>query len=398
MIKILAVSFHYDKTSPGGAAKSFLNIIEGLNRTKNFHVERLSIKSIKKILNPFELMLYLNIPKIIKTINKVKPHIILTQTGPTLATIIAARIKKTPVINIIRDPNLICPKNVNIIDYGKACRGLINKKICFDCINYWRTLRTLIGNKPKGWQYGLKSEIASIGYKIRYYLCKNNIFLFNKAVVNLVASELMKSFLSTQINPGKLNIANITPIKERKFDDKIVKKKKQLLFIIPRYDASHKGLDFILRLSEYLPNGYKIIIVGGLIDTAKIKGIKSKISNIGYITRKKIDDLYKHSEITLVPSFFTEAFGRVIIESILNQTPVISSLNCGANEFFQNKPFLKILPLNISLWIKEINYMIENPYRITMEDTTQINEMFSIEKSIVDFSNLIKQILFKRKE
>ena len=398
MIKILAVSFHYDKTSPGGAAKSFLNIIEGLNRTKNFHVERLTIKSIKKILNPFELMLYLKIPKIIKTINKVKPSIILTQTGPTLATIIAARIKKTPVINIIRDPNLICPKNVNIIDYGKPCRGLINKKICFDCINYWRTLRVLIGNKPKGWQYGLKAEIANIGYKIRYYLCKNNIFLFNKAVVNLVASELMKSFLSTQINPGKLNIANIIPIKERKFDDKIVKKKKQLLFIIPRYDASHKGLDFILRLSEYLPNGYKIIIVGGLIDPAKIKGIKSKISNIGYITRKKIDDLYKHSEITLVPSFFTEAFGRVIIESILNQTPVISSPNCGANEYFQNKPFLKILPLNISLWIKEINYMIENPYRITMEDTTQINELFSIEKSIVDFSNLIKQILFKRKE
>lgn len=95
MIKILAVSFHYDKTSPGGAAKSFLNIIEGLNRTKNFRVERLSIRSIKKILNPFELMLYLNIPKIIKTINKVKPHIILTQTGPTLAIIIAARIKNT---------------------------------------------------------------------------------------------------------------------------------------------------------------------------------------------------------------------------------------------------------------------------------------------------------------
>lgn len=398
MIKILAVSFPYDKTSPGGAAKSFLNIIEGLNRTKNFRVERLSIKSIKKILNPFELTLYLNIPKIIKTINKVKPHIILTQTGPTLATIIAARIKKTPIINIIRDPNLICPKNVNIINYGKACRGLINKKICYDCINYWRTLRVLIGNKPRGWQYGLKSEIASIGYKIRYYLCKNNIFLFNKAVVNLVASELMKSFLSTQINPEKLNVANITPIKERKFDDNLVKKKKQLIFIIPRYDASHKGLDFILRLSRHLPNGYKIIIVGGLIDPAKFKGNKSKISNIGYVTRKKIDDLYKHSEITLVPSFFTEAFGRVIVESILNQTPVISSPNCGANFYFQNKPFLKMLPLDISLWINEINYMIENPYRITMEDTTQINELFSIEKSIDDFSNLIKQILFKRKE
>ena len=33
MIKILAVSFHYDEKSTGGAAKSFLNIIKGATIT-----------------------------------------------------------------------------------------------------------------------------------------------------------------------------------------------------------------------------------------------------------------------------------------------------------------------------------------------------------------------------
>ena len=393
MIKILAVSFHYDIRATGGAAKSFLNIIEGLNRNKNFHVERLSIKPIKKILNPLGLSLYLNIPKILKSIKKVKPDIIITQTSPAFATIIAARIMKKPLINIVRDPHLICPKYVNIIDYGVACKELKNKKTCFNCIDYWRTLRVIIGNRQKGWQYSFKASFASIGYKFRYNICKFNLFLFNKATVNLVASELMKSFLSTQVNLKKLKIVNITPIKEKKFNDNIVKKKKQLLYIIPRYEASHKGLDFILRLSEYIPKDYKITIIGGLIDVNKIKGKESRISNIGRIAGNKIDQLYKNSEITLVPSFFTEAFGRVIIESIINQTPVISSPNCGANAFFQNKNFLKIVPLKVQLWKKAIEEMIDTSYQVTKNDILSIYNQFSIDKSENDFQILIRSIL-----
>jgi glycosyltransferase involved in cell wall biosynthesis len=217
--------------------------------------------------------------------------------------------------------------------------------------------------------------------------------LFNKATVNLVATELMKSFLSTQINPRKLKIVNITPINEREFKDNIIKKKKQLLFIIPRYEASPKGLDFILRLSNNLPKGYTIVIVGSLLGKEKIKEVESKIINIGPVTENKINELYQNSEITLVPSFLTEAFGRVIIESISNGTPVISSPNCGANAYFKNKSFLKIIPINIQLWKNAIEKMIDERYQIPKNEILSIHKQFSIEKCVSDFKILMQSLL-----
>ncbi|KKM89483.1 hypothetical protein LCGC14_1248240 [marine sediment metagenome] len=67
-----------------------------------------------------------------------------------------------------------------------------------------------------------------------------------------------------------------------------------------------------------------MIIVGGLIPKKRLEGILSKVINFGPVTSDVLDRLYQSSKITSVPSFFTEAFGRVIIESIVNGTPVIT--------------------------------------------------------------------------
>jgi glycosyltransferase involved in cell wall biosynthesis len=393
MIKILAVSFPYDKTSPGGAAKSFLNIIEGLKEQKNFKVNRISLDNRKfrrKFTNPFGIAFYLFIPKIIRAINKVKPNIILTQTGAAFPTIVGGLIKKVPVINIIRDPHLICPKYVDIIDYGKACPNLIDRSTCYKCIDKWKTLRVLIGNRPKGWQNSIEATLSSLNYKIRYFFCKLNIFLFNHSTVNLVASELMKSFLSTTIKKEKIEIINITPIKNLDFYQSPIKE-KILLFIIPRYEPSHKGLDFILRLVNYIPRNYKIAIVGGVISPDKMRGKEEKILNYDHLIGNKLREIYQKAQLTLVPSFYTEAFGRIIIESLLNGTPVIASPNCGANKYFKNSDFLKVLPLNLPLWAKTIKQMIENPYNIKEEDIQSIIENFSINRSKQDFARIIKK-------
>jgi len=95
----------------------------------------------------------------------------------------------------------------------------------------------------------------------------------------------------------------------------------------------------------------------------------------------------------LVPTFCTEAFGRVIIESISNNTPVITSPNCGANSFFKNKDYLAVVPLKISLWINQINEFIENPPEITISDKNFLYKQFSLSKSKRDFSDLIKSMI-----
>ncbi len=86
-------------------------------------------------------------------------------------------------------------------------------------------------------------------------------------------------------------------------------------------------------------------------------------------------------------------FGRVIIESIINNTPVISSPNCGANSFFKNKDYLAVVPLKNSLWINKINDFIENPPAITINDITSLYKQLSLSKSKRDFYDLIKSML-----
>jgi glycosyltransferase involved in cell wall biosynthesis len=395
MIKVLTITFPYEARTAGGASKSFLRIIKGLKQSKEFRIEALILsvrKNLIKFYNPLEIGYFAFIPKIVKKINNFKPNIIITQTALALPSIIAGRIKKIPVINIVRDTSLICPKFVDIFNYGNSCPGLESKKICYNCINHWRTLRVLLGNRTKGWQNSLRSTYSTIGYKLLYFTCRMQLYLFNKASVNLVASNLMKSILSNKIRSEKIKVLNITPMEKKEIPSSI-NKKNQLLFLIPSYDSAHKGLSFVLNLSKYIPNNYKIIIVGAILASNKIRAFQQNIKNYGFTTGKQLENLFQSSKITLVPSFYTEAFGRIIIESILNKTPVISSPNCGANSFIENKDYLAKVPLKIPLWIHKINEFIENPPLISNNDINLLYDQFSINKSKLEFSDLIKSLI-----
>ncbi|MFW9829666.1 MAG: glycosyltransferase family 4 protein, partial [Candidatus Thorarchaeota archaeon] len=379
----------------GGAEKSIINISEGLKQIKDFKVEYYygqSHKIIQKIFSWISFEYYFLIPRILVVINEVKPDVIITQTRISFAATLGAILRNKPIINIIRDPSDFCPKFVNVIGYGKACPQVKNRKICYDCIKNWRSIRILIGNKPNGWSYSLRASMSNIAYMIRYFSCKLNLYLLKRASIILVASELMKSFLAFRVKSDKMRIVNITPIAEKEGVITTIKK-NQILFIIPSYDASHKGLDFVLRLAKKIPSGYKMIIVGNLISSSKLNNEKARITNYGRVSKEELNRLYQSSKITLVPSFFTEAFGRVIIESILNGTPVITSPNCGANSFLQDKEYVKVVPLKIQLWRETIERMIETPIKITNEERDLIYSKFSISRSIDEFSSLIKNII-----
>jgi len=204
----------------------------------------------------------------------------------------------------------------------------------------------------------------------------------------------MKSILSKNVKPNKIKVLNITPIKKSQISNSI-EKKNQLLFITNFFEENHKGLDFILRLSKFIPKNNKIVIIGRKLSAEKLKEFKSNIINFGYIMGDRLNNLYQTSKIYLIPTFSTEAFGRVIIESIMNKTLVISSPNCGANYYFEDKDFIKIVPLKTSLWIKAIKETLQNPYQITDKDVNLVYEPFSMQKCKDDFIELIASILIK---
>ena len=394
MFKVLIVSVRYGKESTGGAATSFMNIINGLEKDQNLKIKifsRSTTNLIKKFLDPLGISYYLYFFKIYSAIKSFKPNVIITQSRITFSAIFVAKLAKIPIVALIRDTSDVCPKHIDIIKYGIACTGLESRDVCYECIDFWRSLRVFIKNKPHGWQHTIRAITSNIIYKLRFFSIKLNLKLLNKADRVVVASELMKNILSNNIDRNKLNIINITPIKKRLSTDSI--KKNQLLFVIPSFEASHKGLDFISRISKLIPINYKILIVGGKLPLSELNISSSKIINYSHVSKTELASIYQQSKITLVPTFCIEAFGRVIIESIINNTPVISSPNCGANSFFKNKDYLAVLPLKISLWINKINEFIENPPEITTSDINSLYKQFSLSKSKRDFSDLIKSML-----
>ena len=388
-MKILVISEYSGTNNKGGASKSIVNIVNSLKDVENIQIKVLTQKFQNKLLRSVALDPYLSIPSIVKSILKFKPDVVITQSGIAFPTILVCILKKIPVIHIIRSTVDFCPKYVDITGYGKACLGIKDRKTCFKCINEWKTLRILIGNRSKGTEYSIRTSLVSILYKLRYFICSFHLYLIERANINVVASKLMVEYFSNKIDRNKFKITNMTPIQKQKII--IQPKITGLLFVRTDYETSHKGFDFIKRISKLIPKQY-IIVVGGS-DSIEEEGYPN-IINLSYISSKQeFFELLSKCLITLVPTFCTEAFGRVIPESLANRIPVISSPQCGANQFFEHKKFLKVVPLKLDLWIKAIEDIIQNPYVITNYDISQIYEQFSLEKSKKDFIKVIREVL-----
>ena len=220
------------------------------------------------------------------------------------------------------------------------------------------------------------------------------------AFVNVVASPLMKELVVKRIKSKRIVIRKITPIDSSKikisntlfskgFIEQIDKSKKVILYVIPRNEGGSKGYPFVKLLLNKLSMDYLVLVVGTLLD-----GLKKypNVINLGKLPMDNLYYLYQNANLTIVPSIYTEAFGRVILESLINKTPVITSRQCGANYLFKKKNYVKILALNVNLWLKEIEDFFKKPIEIPEEDIKKIENMFSPKECANQIIELINKL------
>lgn len=97
MVNILLVLPYSKKIAIGGAERSILNIVNGLKKNRDFHVDHFYC-SIHPLLQKTLVRLgfghFILIPKIVYAIKKYKPDIIITQNRIAFAATIAAKLKK----------------------------------------------------------------------------------------------------------------------------------------------------------------------------------------------------------------------------------------------------------------------------------------------------------------
>ncbi|MFX1393682.1 MAG: glycosyltransferase [Promethearchaeota archaeon] len=414
---------NFDPQNIGGAFKSNFAIINELShypnveikvlarKTKNIEKPKFSVKQINPILKTplnkinslikfFKINQYLSFIPIIREIKKFNPKVIIVQRDLTFSALLSGFLKKIPVINIIRDSMGLCPKFIDIIDGFNNCSELMTRKKCWKCINRWRTLRVILLDKPVGFHRSLISQLYTIYYKILYYITKLQLFFMKNVFINVVASPLMKKLALKRIKSERILVRKITPIDNtdikisnerinRKIIEKIEKSNKIILYVIPRNEGGSKGYPFVRLLLDKLPKDYLILIVGTLFDSLK-KFVN--VINFGKIPTSNLYYLYQKAKLTIVPSIYTEAFGRIILESIINNTPVMTSPQCGANYLFKKKKYVKILPLKVNLWLKEIEDFFKNPVEIPKDDIKKIENMFSPKECANQIIELINKL------
>ncbi|RZT21374.1 glycosyltransferase family 4 protein [Fictibacillus sp. BK138] len=348
--KILIVNSYYDPTVIGGAEISTQLLAEGLQN--NFEVFVLT--STKNKSNDI----------IIEEINGVK-------------------IYRMPIKNIYWPPEKEVKSN-----YTKLLWHLINT---FNPVQYNLLLKTITTIKPDIihtnnlmcigtyiWRIGKKLSIPVI-HTLRDYALIDPVK--NKTLSNIISKINIKRAQNIDFVVGISNFIykehtnkgffkNI-PV-DRIFNVVHTKKYKKTYLssntkglIIGYYGqlAENKGIQILIDIINNTKENLisKIYICGSGSFESKIKELSNFDKRIIFLGKTTKDEVYKlmaQSDLTIVPSIWNEPFGRVIIESYRQGTPVLGSNVGGIPEILVEKQILLASP-TYSDFIKKIIFFSE---------------------------------------
>ncbi|MEQ7201748.1 glycosyltransferase [Lactococcus lactis] len=142
----------------------------------------------------------------------------------------------------------------------------------------------------------------------------------------------------------------------------------KIISITCRYTIQHKGLDYLIKISSYLPPDWKISIAGTgtnkekkqFMDMIKLAGVESKFIIRGAVRGDELLRHYMHSSIYIMTSRW-EGSPLVLTEAMSFGLPIISFENSGALEILQNgKSGVIVEQGNVQEFSKQLNLMINN--------------------------------------
>lgn len=333
MIKILNINTFYYPRSAGGAEKMVQTLAEGLKGI-GFRVSVLSLSSendstycvngitvysckIRNLYLPYfvgkrrpnkiirSLWHIIDIynplsKKMVKDLlKKVRPDIVICHNmqGLSAAVWSALNENNVPFIQVLHDQYLLCHRNM-------FKNNTICNKQCILC------------------------KVMSIPYKLLSNYASAVIGVSNFILRKITSYGL---FALTPIKETIYNISEVYPRNRRRYDG----------FIHYGFIGSispNKGIERLMKafININIPNS-KLIIAGTgekkYLELLRKLYSDSRIEFLGYTSPS---DFFSKVDVTIVPSMWEEAFGKVIIESHYNGIPVIGSNLGGIPEIIED--------------------------------------------------------------
>lgn len=130
-----------------------------------------------------------------------------------------------------------------------------------------------------------------------------------------------------------------------------------------------------------------------------IKGcalLDSRIKVMGKLSPKELSDVYKKSDVMLVPSLWAEPFGRVVIEAAKYGLYVIGSNNGGIPEIIKCLGCGQICNVeDEDVFAKAIESAYTKSFEQTYKNILDKISIYSIDNQINNFKNIYSEILSK---
>lgn len=231
-----------------------------------------------------------------------------------------------------------------------------------------------------------------------------------KKIIKKCGSEIekqiyiVKNGLDISLFTQKLNEKEIKKVKsELKIDFD-----KKIILFVGRFDET-KGVEELLEAFKKLPNKEKciLLIVGshnfGEKQTSafeirikrNISEIKDNVRFTGFIPHNDVWKYYRIANVSVLPSIWEEPAGLTMVESILSETPLITTKSGGIPEYISEKDAILLdrdekLVNNISKSIEKV-LRDEEKWKIKVKEASKkAKENFSEEKYFLNFTKAIK--------
>ncbi|MDB9927568.1 glycosyltransferase family 4 protein [Flavobacteriaceae bacterium] len=284
------------------------------------------------------------------------PDILLTNnlTGFSTKAWGVAKNLNIKVVHTLRDYYLQCPKstkfknNLNCKNLCRVCKSLsIPKKIDSTSVNYLIGISNYVlqDHLHYGYFKEIPNKVIYNGFKIDKWKIDN------------------KTFTNTFGYIGQIN--------------------------------KSKGIELLLESFSLINDSSWTLLIAGNIDDEYLKKLK-KINNsvqITYLGYVESTSFFEMIDVLIVPSLWNEPFGRVVLESLINNKPVIASDKGGISELLSNNQNFVFTP-NVNCLLNLIKKIISNSNFLNEFKFDKLFlDKFKIEKTSQQYLAVFNQIL-----
>jgi len=168
--------------------------------------------------------------------------------------------------------------------------------------------------------------------------------------------------------------------------------------------TEHKGVEYLIKAARQIKA--EVIIAGDGPERKYLESLilKFKLTNVhmvGYFSYKldTINDFYLRSDVYVAPSVWNEPLGLVILEAMVNKTPVVVSRKGGVTTLVKDgyNGFL-IRPRSPKLIAEKVNLLLQDEKlaeKMGERAYKTVTEKFSWDKIATKFYNLYDKCLQK---